>query len=160
MKQSLLEQGYSNKGKSHATATEDQDDEDLQKALEFSMRGHEHHARYQYGEASEIWSILLCFERIMSKYPGSGINKSFELSLHATLFKPLKITPNSYSNLPCSAIATARFNQHISDIASHLLVDVWGYAPKRRHVHGNLLVPNPCLSLDDFYIIIFDGRLI
>ena len=54
MKQSLLEQGYSNKGKSHATATEDQDDEDLQKALEFSMRGHEHHARYQYGEASEI----------------------------------------------------------------------------------------------------------
>ncbi|MCJ1377145.1 hypothetical protein MMC17_000237, partial [Xylographa soralifera] len=49
-KQSLLEQDYQNKGKGRATATKD--DEDLQKALKFSMQGHEHDAEYRYGEAS------------------------------------------------------------------------------------------------------------
>jgi len=51
-KQSLLEQDYQNKGKGRATATEDKDDEDLQKALKFSMQGSEHDAEYRYGEAS------------------------------------------------------------------------------------------------------------
>ncbi len=51
-KQSLLEQNYLKKGKGRATAPEDKDDEDLQKALNFSMQGHEHDAEYQYGEAS------------------------------------------------------------------------------------------------------------
>ncbi|KFZ02573.1 hypothetical protein V500_00118 [Pseudogymnoascus sp. VKM F-4518 (FW-2643)] len=48
-KQSLLEQGYQNKGKGRTTATEDKDDEDLQKALKFSMQRHEHNAEYRYG---------------------------------------------------------------------------------------------------------------
>ena len=51
-KQSLLEQHHQNKGKGRATATENKDDEDLQKALKFSMQGHEHDAEYRYGEAS------------------------------------------------------------------------------------------------------------
>ena len=51
-KQSLLEQNYQKKGKCRATATDDKDDEDLQKALKFSMQRHEHDAEYQYGEAS------------------------------------------------------------------------------------------------------------
>ena len=37
-KQSLLEQSYRNKGKGPATATEDKNDEDLQKALKFRDR--------------------------------------------------------------------------------------------------------------------------
>lgn len=51
-KQSLLEQDYQNKGKGRATATEDKDDENFQKALKFSMQGHEHDAEHRYGEAS------------------------------------------------------------------------------------------------------------
>ena len=38
-KQSRLEQHHQNKGKGRATATEDKDDEELQKALKFSMQG-------------------------------------------------------------------------------------------------------------------------
>ena len=45
-KQSLLERGYQNKGKSRATATEDKDDEYLQKALKFSIQ-----------DTSMMWSI-------------------------------------------------------------------------------------------------------
>ncbi|CAM1507774.1 Fc.00g046220.m01.CDS01 [Cosmosporella sp. VM-42] len=51
-KQSLLELHHQNKGKSRATATEDEADEDLQKALKLSMQGHECDADYRYGEAS------------------------------------------------------------------------------------------------------------
>ncbi|OCK75557.1 glycosyltransferase family 1 protein [Lepidopterella palustris CBS 459.81] len=39
-KQSLLEVHHQNKGKGRATAIEDKDDEDLQKALKLSMQGH------------------------------------------------------------------------------------------------------------------------
>jgi hypothetical protein len=41
-KQSLLEQNHQNKGKRRATSTEDEEDEDLQKALKLSMQGHTH----------------------------------------------------------------------------------------------------------------------
>jgi hypothetical protein len=51
-KQSLLEVHHQNKGKGRATAIEDKDDEDLQKALKLSMQGHEYDAEYRYGEAS------------------------------------------------------------------------------------------------------------
>ncbi|KAE8441968.1 hypothetical protein EG329_004135 [Mollisiaceae sp. DMI_Dod_QoI] len=51
-KQSLLEQNYQNKGKGRATATEDKDDEDLQKALKFNIGGYEHGVERRYGEAS------------------------------------------------------------------------------------------------------------
>jgi hypothetical protein len=51
-KQSLLEGYHHNKGKDRATATEDEDDEDLQKALKLSMQGHEYDAGNLYGEAS------------------------------------------------------------------------------------------------------------
>ncbi|KFY00846.1 hypothetical protein O988_03085 [Pseudogymnoascus sp. VKM F-3808] len=56
-KQSLLEQNYQNKGKGRAIATEDLDDEDLQKALKFSMQGHRHNAEYGYGERSVSESL-------------------------------------------------------------------------------------------------------
>jgi hypothetical protein len=45
-KQSLLEVHYQNKGKGRATAIEDKDDEDLQKALKLSMQGHEYDVEY------------------------------------------------------------------------------------------------------------------
>jgi uncharacterized membrane-anchored protein len=48
--QSLLEVHRPNKGKGRATAMEDKDDEDLQKALKLSMSGH----GVRYGEASGI----------------------------------------------------------------------------------------------------------
>ncbi|KAH8593081.1 putative glucosyl/glucuronosyl transferase [Bisporella sp. PMI_857] len=51
-KQSLLEVHHQNKGKGRATAIEDKDDEDLQKALKLSMQGHEYDAEHRYGEAS------------------------------------------------------------------------------------------------------------
>lgn len=57
-KQSLLEQSYRNKGKGPATATEDKNDEDLQKALKFSMQNYEHDAEYGYGEASASEGLL------------------------------------------------------------------------------------------------------
>jgi hypothetical protein len=53
-KQSLLEVQHQNKGKGRATAIEDKDDEDLQKALKLSMQGHEYDAEYRYGEASGV----------------------------------------------------------------------------------------------------------
>jgi UDP:flavonoid glycosyltransferase YjiC (YdhE family) len=46
-KQSFLEMHHQNKGKGHATVTEDSNDEDLQKALELSMQEHEHDLRHQ-----------------------------------------------------------------------------------------------------------------
>lgn len=51
-KQSLLERHHQNKGKGHATATEDKDNEDLQRALKLSMQSHQHNAGYRDGEAS------------------------------------------------------------------------------------------------------------
>lgn len=53
-KQSLLEQGYQNKGKGRAIAIEDKDDDDLQKALNFSTQGHEHDAEYRYGSKTPV----------------------------------------------------------------------------------------------------------
>ncbi|RFU23976.1 hypothetical protein B7463_g12364, partial [Scytalidium lignicola] len=50
-KQSLLEVHHQNKGKGRATAIEDKDDEDLQKALKLSMQEHEYDAEYRYEEA-------------------------------------------------------------------------------------------------------------
>ncbi|KAI9167841.1 Sterol 3-beta-glucosyltransferase UGT80B1 [Paramyrothecium foliicola] len=52
-KQSLLEVHHSNKGKGRATAAEDEEDEDLQKALKWSMQGREHNLGYQHGNGSE-----------------------------------------------------------------------------------------------------------
>jgi UDP:flavonoid glycosyltransferase YjiC (YdhE family) len=51
-KQSLLEMQHWSRGKGRATATEHKGDEDLQKALELSMRGHTYDAEDRYGEAS------------------------------------------------------------------------------------------------------------
>ncbi|KIW92476.1 uncharacterized protein Z519_06323 [Cladophialophora bantiana CBS 173.52] len=51
-KQSLLEACHRNKGKGRGTAIEDHDDEDLQKAMKLSMRGHEYNAEHRDGEAS------------------------------------------------------------------------------------------------------------
>ncbi|KFZ24155.1 hypothetical protein V502_01367 [Pseudogymnoascus sp. VKM F-4520 (FW-2644)] len=65
-KKSLLEQGYQNKGKGRTTATEDKDDEDLQKALKFSMQRHEHNAEYRYGGASSSERLSGADERNIS----------------------------------------------------------------------------------------------
>ena len=46
-KQSLLEVHHQNKGKGRATAIEDKDDEDLQKALKLSMQGREYDVEYR-----------------------------------------------------------------------------------------------------------------
>ena len=54
-KPSLLEVHRQNKGKGSATRTKEQEDKDLQKVLELSMRGHEHNTEYQHrGAASGI----------------------------------------------------------------------------------------------------------
>lgn len=56
-KQSILERHHQNKGKGIATATEDKDDEDLQKALKLSMQGY----GIRYGRLQgydELWFTL------------------------------------------------------------------------------------------------------
>lgn len=67
-KQSLLEAHHQSKGKSRATATEDHDDEDFQKALKLSMQEQDHHGEYRNGALRGCDRFDSSFRRMSPRY--------------------------------------------------------------------------------------------